>query len=141
MKRIDASHLDHGLTEPQISHIMATFAGRDAFFIETIELPEELGMVDCGLHGPLMGDDPVGDDECELVRRGDRPNLSRLCDRQPRPTRQVTVIAGPHGDDPCVLYTAFGGPVAEKEVGDPTLTDDDAIAKSAAFWAEHALSR
>lgn len=38
----------------------------------------------------------------------------------------------------CVLYTAFGGPAAPQEPGDPACKDPVA---SAAFWREHALSK
>lgn len=71
-------------------------------------------------------------------KRGTRTYTSHLCDRPPRPTRLVTVIAGPHGDDACVLYTAFGGPLAPQEPGDPGCKDVEASTK---FWAEHALSK
>ena len=138
MKVIKESHVDHGLNQSQLDFLVEKFAGKDAFFIETVELPEELGTVPCGLHGPLMDDSPVL--EAEMVVRGDRPNPSRLCDRAARPTSKVTVIAGPNGDDACVLYTAFGGPLAPKEPGDPTL-EGKALEESTAFWAVHALSR
>lgn len=39
---------------------------------------------------------------------------------------------------PCVLYTAFGGPAAPQEPGDPSCKD---LAESATFWREHALSK
>ncbi len=38
----------------------------------------------------------------------------------------------------CVLYTAFGGPLAPQEPGDPACKDAEA---SAAFWREHALAK
>ena len=52
----------------------------------------------------------------------------------------MTVIGGPDGDDPCVLYTAFGGPAAPREPWDPSL-DEAGWAASLAFWEAHALSR
>ena len=139
MKIVEKSHLDHGLSDKQINYLKETFADRDGFFIQSVVLPGDLGTVPCGLHGPLMGDDSVPDSEVEMVVRGNRPNPSRLCQRPTRPTRTVTVIAGPSGDEPCVLYTAFGGPLAPKEPGDKSLSDEER-AKSEAFWAEHALS-
>jgi hypothetical protein len=135
------SHLDHGLTGAQIAHIRERFAERDGFFIETFDLPETLGTVPCGLHGPLMGDDPVDDSEVTFEVRNGRPCESRLCDREPRLVPTVTVIAGPHGDESCVLYTVFGGPLAPREAGDPTIPTDEERAESVAFWATHALSR
>ena len=112
------SHLDHGLTEAQIAHVLARFADREAFTLETIELPPEIGTVPCGLHGPIMGDLPVSDAECVHAKRGERAWTSRLVDRAPRQVRTVTVIAGPHDGEACVVYTMFGGPLAPQEPGD-----------------------
>ncbi len=131
------SHLDHGLTEDQVRWVAERFADKAAFFIETVQLPEELGTVACGLHGPVMGDAPVPDAETYRAVRAGRQNDSRMTWRYPRQTRLVTVIAGPDGDAPCVLYTAYGGPQAPQEPGDPDCRD---VAASTAFWAEHALS-
>jgi hypothetical protein len=134
------SHLDHGITEAQIHHIFERFAARDSFFIETITLPHELGTVPCGLYGPIMGDAPIGEAEVSYGRRGDRAWDSRLIQLPARQRREVTVIAGPHEEkcDPahhwpkqcilcegtgaikhaCILFTAFGGPLAPQEPGD-----------------------
>lgn len=131
------SHLDHGLTVAQLAHVLKLFADRDSFFVETVELPEELGTVPCGLYGPAMGDDPVAESEVTYAVRGERKGESRLCDRPTRQVRQLSVIAGPDGDTPCVLYTAFGGPVSPRE---PFDAPEDQVADSQAFWAEHALS-
>jgi hypothetical protein len=54
------------------------------------------------------------------------------------PSALLTVIAGPNGDLPCMLYTAFGGPLAPREPADPTLPESERAA-SEAFWAVHAL--
>jgi hypothetical protein len=135
MKIVKESHLDHNLSQDVVAFIKSKFSEKTAFFIETFELPEELGTVPCGLHGPLMGDEPVTD--ARLEKRGERPYESRVVDRSDRQVRQVTVIAGPHGEEPCILYTAFGGPLAPQEPGDPGCKD---VEKSKAFWAEHALS-
>ena len=141
MQIVADSHLDHGLSEAQVACISERFAERDGFFIESFELPAGLGTIPCGLHGPIMGDAPVEDAEVTYAVRGDRPCESRLCDRPTRPTSTVTVIAGPHEDSSCVLYTAFGGPLAPREPGDPSISDDGERAECEAFWAEHALSR
>jgi hypothetical protein len=149
MRRHADSHLDHNLTAAQIEYLLDRFADRDAFFIATVELPEDLGTVPCGLYGPTMGDDPVRDDEITFTVRGERKGPSRLIDRLPRPTRQVTVIAGPHDGQPCVLFTAFGGPAAPREPweleSDPAHCRDDFesldLIASREFWAQHALSK
>ena len=39
-----------------------------------------------------------------------------------------------------MLFTAFGGPLAPREPGDPDMTDAKEIAESKKFWSEHALS-
>lgn len=155
------SHLDHGLTEPQVAFLLERFKDRASFFIETVELPPELGQVACGLYGPSMGDQPISEDAVELVTRGDRAYKSRCIVAQPRPTRQVTVIAGEHDGLPCVLYTAFGGPQAPQEVGELELAWEAAAAEqprtedacrrmdalraklevSRPFWRVHALAR
>jgi hypothetical protein len=161
------SHLDHGLSGAQVDYIMERFADRQSFFIETFTLPRELGTVPCGLYGPVMGDPSIGEDEVTHARRGDRAWDSRLIDLPTRQQHQVTVIAGPH-EEPCwhcdgsggigswkaripcgtcdhgkvkhtcILYTAFGGPAAPQEPGDPSCKDPVA---SADFWRDHALAK
>lgn len=141
MKRHADSHLDHNLTDAQIEYLLDRFADRAEFFIETIELPEDLGTAPCALYGPTMGDDPVRDGEVTLTVRGKRKGPSRLVDRPSRPTRQVTVIAGPHDGQPCVLFTAFGGPSAPREPWELEGSDSADLARSREFWAQHALSK
>lgn len=133
------SHLDHGLTQAQIDFLFSHFADRDGFFIATVELPEELGTVPCGLYGPVMGDAPVSESEVFYAMRGTRMYMSRMCQstRSIRQVRTVSVIAGPHDGHSCVLYTAFGGPVAPQELNDPGCKD---LIKSQVFWSEHALA-
>ena len=138
MKKHAESHFDHGLTEGQVNFLMDRFADRQAFFIETVELPEALGTVPCGLFGPIMGDAAIGDADVVHATRGTRAWESRLVDRAPRQVRTVTVIAGPHDQEPCIVYTMFGGPLAPQEPGDPGCKDVEASTK---FWREHALAR
>jgi hypothetical protein len=140
MQRHRDSHLDHNLTADQIEHLISRFADRSGFFIETVELPAHLGTAPCALRGPLVGDPPIPDAICYRARRGDRPGDSRMTSKLgSKPTRLVTVIAGPHDDQPCVLYTAYAGPQAPREPFDPGL-DDAGRAESEAFWAQHALA-
>jgi hypothetical protein len=140
MKIISSSHLDHGLHESVVAHIAERFAARDSFFIETFELPAELPSARSGLHGPLVGDAPISECDVWYELRGARSGPSRLCARPLRVTRLVTVVAGPHEDEPCVLYTAYGGPQAPREPWDRSLTPDQAV-ESEEFWSTHALSR
>ncbi|MAG65408.1 MAG: hypothetical protein CMK74_05990 [Pseudomonadales bacterium] len=137
MKKLDVSHVDHDLTTAQLDWLLTRFKDRDSFFIETVELLESLGTVPCGLYGPEMGDDPIEETDVSYARRGDREYSSRMIARPTRPTRQVTVIAGPHEEHACVLYTAFGGPSAPQEPGDPGCKD---VSASKQFWAQHALA-
>lgn len=132
------SHVDHGLSERQLSYILERFGDHRAPFTTTIELPAEYGTVPCGLIGPLVGDAPVTDDEVNMIRRGGRAWLSRCYAKftYPRTSRLVTVIAGEHDGQPCVLFTAFGGPIAPQEPDDPNCADVEA---SRAFWRDHAL--
>ena len=141
LKLTPSSHLNHNLSAAHLEWILQRFGDRDAFFLEPVELPASLPSVPCGLHGPRVGDEPVPDRECRLEKRLGRERASRVCDRPMKMVRTLTVIAGPHGDDACVLYTAHGGPSAPREPWDPSLEGDvDARAASIDFWAEHALT-
>ena len=146
MKLHAKSHVDHGLSPAQIDYLLERFKDRAEFFIETIDLPPELGKVRCDLFGPLVGDEPIPESEVFYARRGTREWSSRLMEvAYPRTTSKVTVIAGPLdereldcGDQvhACVLYTAYGGPNAPQEPGDPKCKDP---AASRDFWAKHAI--
>ena len=138
MKKHTESHVDHGLTAEQLQFLLDRFADRDSFFIETFTLPHKLGTVPCGLYGPVMGDPPISDAEVTHATRGTRAWTSRIIDLPPRQQHEVTVIAGPHEEHACILYTAFGGPLAPQEPDDPGCKDPEA---SVVFWRTHALSR
>ncbi len=138
MKITKDSHVDHALTTYHTALIMAMFGDRQAFFIETVELPADVAELPCGLHGPVTGSAPVPDSECLMVVRGDRKGPSRLCNRPATLTNKLTVIGGMH-EGACILYTAFGGPQAPREPWDESLTDIEREV-SKAFWADHALS-
>lgn len=129
------SHTDHALTPAHLSWLLVRFGDREAFFLETVELPADLAGLPCGLHGPLVGDEPVIG---RPMVRGARKGPSSVCDRAPRLSRLVTVIGGLHNGD-CILFTAYGGPAAPREPWDESLSAEDRVA-SEAFWAEHALS-
>jgi hypothetical protein len=91
MARIsETSHADHGLTTGQWEFVKNHISGKTAFFLETVELPEELGTAPCGIYGPIMGDDPVPDEECSWVIRGNRRCASRVCNRPERPIGVLT---------------------------------------------------
>jgi hypothetical protein len=138
------SHLDHGLTAAHIQFILARCSLSKEFFIDTLMLPEELPSLPCALRGPCVGGSPVPNEDIIMRVRGDRKWSSRMLkeseawDHVDARSRKITIIGGPAEDYPCVLYTAYGGPLAPKEPGDPSLTEGARTA-SVAFWAEHAL--
>lgn len=137
------SHLDHGLTSAQLEWLLARFATRNEFFIATEELPENLGTVESLIWGPIVGDNPVEEMSVFYQIRNGRPCASRMVKRPPRRTSIVTVVAGPTKDEPCVLYTAYGGPAAPREPGDtsiPCWEGPGSVLESRAFWREHALA-
>lgn len=101
------SHMDHGFTQEQWDYIFKKFEGRDAFFIETFELPENLGTVTTELYGPSAGDPPVFEADVHYAPRGERAWKSRMVKRPRRATRFVRVIAGPHSA-PCTRCDGFG---------------------------------
>lgn len=143
LKIHENSHRDHNLTDAHVDFILSAFADKTGFFIATVRLPEHLPDLMTGLHGPVMGDAPVPESEVEYIVRGNRAGASRMTNRPPRPTRWVTVIGGQHGDEPCVLYTAYGshdGPLAPREPWDTSIPEAERAA-SRDFWAVHALSR
>ena len=143
---LGVSHVDHGLDDGQLIAALNAVVQSGAVdditmdnahvVIMTVELPEGLGTVPCGLHGPIMGDEPVPTEEVEYEVRGDRKGESRVCARPPRQVREVSVIIGPHEDKPLVLYTAFGGPIAPRE---PFELEGEEREESCVFWNEHAL--
>lgn len=140
LKICSVSHLDHGLTPEHVTWLLERFKDRSGFFIQTVELPAELGDLDCALYGPAVDDEPIAESDVRYVVRGKRPCASRIVNRPTRKTRKVTVIAGPSDEGECTLYTAYGGPMAPREPGDPTIPDFEAIKFSRDFWAAHALA-
>jgi hypothetical protein len=147
------SHLDHALTADHIRWLLNLHRDRDAFFIATLTLPEHLPSLPCALRGPVVGDLPVLDEDTTMRVRDGRAWPSRMCAFRGRPqsartsasavagrtSRTITIIGGPAAGLPCVLYTAFGGPLAPRELGDPSLPEGERAA-AAAFWSEHALA-
>ena len=91
------------------------------------------------VEGPAMGDVSIMEHEVTYQARSGREYVSRCIDRPALPTRKLTVVAGPSDDgQPCVLYTAYGGAAAPREVADPNLTDAERAA-AVEFWSQHAI--
>jgi hypothetical protein len=106
-----------------------------------------------GLYGPSSGDAPIAENDPghEITHRArpGREGLSRLVNKPMRDTDLFTVVYGPHKDKegkeyPKVLYTAFGGPPAEREPTDQYFKENpddvEGYARAVKFWEEHALS-
>ena len=130
-------HSDHGISERDILSVVELLAPKDGLFV-LCDNPG--GSYWCGLYGPLMGDNAVGESKVTYERRGDRENLSRMIDLPYRKTAWVTVIGVREGDD-LTIYTSYGGKPAEREPGDPTIAGNAALIDNAErFWAVHALS-
>lgn len=144
--RYGISHLDHGLSPGALAEIEDAIKDLKEFTILTITVGGDL--LPCKLHGPITGEEVVLEEECRMVRRGTREWESRMCDRPPVLTDQVTIIVGPYanvddgpGYEEIILFTAYPGPLAPREPGDPSIQDDEGlILKSQDFWAHHALS-
>ena len=139
LKITSDSHTDHALTQDHLDFIVSAFADKDAFFITTLELPKSLPGLPCAIYGPIMGDSPIKDEDVSMEVRGSREEPSRMIAKEPRSSRLLTVIAGPHNDEDCILYTAYGGPCAPKE---PFSCEEgsEERKKSEEFWSEHALA-
>jgi hypothetical protein len=136
------SHTDH-VSNFILGWVLATCErdGLDGFFIKTLVYTGPDPSLTCGLYGPAMGDEPVGEDVVTYEKRPGRGHVSRLVPRPRRPTTLLTVIAGPYDGHPCVLYTAFGGPPTPKEPGDVTIKSEAERKEAEEFWAQHALAR
>jgi len=132
-------HADHGILDVHKAVISDIFEKKgEGFLATTVELPAECPDLLSGIHGPSVGDAPVPSSEVHWATRGQRKGLSRLCHRAPRPTRLMTVIGIREGGH-VKVFTAYGGPLAPREITDATLPAD-AAEEACAFWAVHALS-
>lgn len=141
---IEGSHVDHELSDAQITWALAQLADAPAGLVTVrqLTLPTRLGRVPSALWGPAEGDQPIPESSVVYRRRGDRAGESRCIDgaMPRRMSRHVTVVVGPaEGHEGLVLYTCYGGACAPREPWDTSLSGD-ALAESRAFWAEHALA-
>ncbi len=138
------SHTDHGLTGAQMDFVLnavrsgegASFAVKvPGFAIAQVQLPAELGALDCALIGPETGQNaPKASQVFYGVRGTGREWLSRLTDLAPTVSQTATVIVV--GGN---LATVYGGPLAPQEPGDKGLADSGHEA-SVEFWSRHALA-
>lgn len=135
---VPKSHTDHlprEVIEQALEGVGAAFCdlAHHQVVIVTQRIPG--AQLPCALYGPAMGDAPVEESEVFYQARPGRAWKSRLVDRPVRPYDKVTLVVGPFKGGRAVLYTAYAGPAAPREVNDPRADKD-----STAFWAEHALA-
>jgi hypothetical protein len=133
------SHLDHQLTSEHVKFVLGLDPSAHGDPSEpvrtfTVEMPEHLAPLPCGLYGPKMGDEPVAEADVTYAVRGKRKGESRLVARPMRESRLLAVVAGPHDGHDWVLFTSYGGPVMPREA----FEDDSEETKE--VWGEHALS-
>jgi hypothetical protein len=132
MKITTNSHLDHGLSQRLVNLISEKYADREKFFIDTFTIPEDCPSVPCSLHAE------VPEHECFYRRRKGRKTWSRMTTRRLTYSDKVTVIGGMSNGE-CILFTAYGGPLAPREPGDADIADATEATKSFLFWRSHAL--
>ena len=136
-------HADHGLKDEHFALIDTLLEGWEGNFqILCVEMPEGVSDLQCGLYGPAVGDDAIGEDAVTYEKRGNRPGPSRLIDRPHRPCRRMVVIAGP-GRDESIVYTAYGTNAlapSPREWWDSSMKPAEAI-EAATFWRDHALAK
>jgi len=134
---ITTFHADHGISEDTIRWAVETISP-SGFFLRTLTLPAGYKDVMNALYGPASGDEPIKESAVHYAKRSpDRPP-SRMIAKPSRPTRKITIIGMAEGGK-VTVFTCYGGPAAEREPADPTLSDAERSAATA-FWAEHALA-
>ena len=129
------SHLDHNLSEAQLAFVLSQTPTGEGVQILTVDMPAELGTLECAIYGPSMGDKPVAESDVTYAVRGDRKGESRLVDLPARQSSKVTIVTGPHDGHDWVLFTSYGGPAAPREVFEDDSPD------TVKFWSEHALAQ
>jgi len=130
-------HADHGIDESTIRWALRQIEPT-GFFLRTLTLPAGHPNVMNALYGPVSGDAPVPESEVHYKKRSaDRPP-SRMVNRPLRQTRLITIIGMADGKN-VKVFTAYGGPAAEREPGDPTMSETEQ-ATAEAFWKKHALA-
>lgn len=133
---VSESHTDHGLPEAVLH---AAIAAHD----ELIAAGNRLGVciTTHTMPGAKVPTQLVRRQDGESVLfgiRGGRGGATPLVLRPGEWTDRVTVVSGPYGEHPRVLYTAHGGESAEREPWDVVTAGERAASER--FWAKHALA-
>ena len=146
----EASHADHLSTET-LNWVLGCIGSGEAdkvadfgnFRIYVATLCSETSpqaTVPSALRGPETGESPVSESDAHYGTRGGRPNVSRLTRLPSTQDNRVTVLTSRADENAdWTLITAYGGPLAPQEPGDPFLPAEK-LAASVKFWSEHALS-
>ena len=139
--RFEVKHQGHGVTFSQLVYVCEQLEERltrPGPFIEKIQLPSSLGVIQNGLHGPVCGDEPLEEEEDVVFWiRPPRAYADRCIDRPFRQVDFVHVIGELDKSGFCAIETIFGGPLAPRHPEDPDCVDVEA---SKSFWSVHALS-
>lgn len=144
------SHMDHGLSTGHLLLIAEGLKQKEEgkLTILQLDIPKHLPKLPCKLRGPIVGMEPIGEGVVEWCQRGAREVLSRMVRHDVLESKMaeyynpesvqtsavLTAVIGPDG----TLFTAYGGPLAPREPGDPSISEEDRL-ESAKFWSEHAL--
>lgn len=138
---IPESHLDHQVSAEHIEWAkdwikVGINVGRytpGEVHVWSMELPPELP----GLWTALR---EAPESEVTYQVRPPRKCASRTTSDRMAWTRQMTAVFGPHEGIPFALYTAYGGPAAPREPGDPSIANMAELEESREFWTTHALA-
>jgi hypothetical protein len=122
----------HLLDHPDVADVLAEALGLvdadGADFVATVDLGRTVGLSHCV--------ETCSDDLVVWAFRGDRDWPTRFAPgRMPAETGLVTVVLVLREDAAYTLLTAFCGPAAPPEPGDPRATSE-----SKDFWGRHALT-
>ena len=139
--KLEESHLDHGVNDRTLAWLETLEFKPGDVTVQTLELPDNCADLESALHGPVVGDSEIYENYVTYSVRGGRAGESRMIAAPKRATRLITVVVGPFGANPCVLYTCYGGPAAPREPFEFSPDDNSADAiESREFWAVHALA-
>ena len=137
-KSVKVHHADHTMDALSLPWCLEQIA-TEGFFLRTFTIPDDHADAVNALWGPSCGDERV--EGYAKVRPG-RVWEAVMIDLPTRPSRLVTVI-GVNSPDGYVVFTAHGGPPAEKNLAQERAegkASAEDIERSRVFWSEHALS-
>ncbi|MFA6271051.1 MAG: hypothetical protein WC657_07660 [Candidatus Paceibacterota bacterium] len=138
-KIVKVFHADHGVDESTMLGALEEIKPQ-GFFKRTVTLPADHADLTNNLYGPDAGDPPVKGESLVRDAGDEYRGATPFVNLPPRPTRLLTMIGMAEGED-VTVFTAYGGPAAERIPSDPSLAEDpDGKAAAEAFWGQHALS-